>query len=206
MKFCLLVVALSTVLLSVPVSADTTYYVGGNVSFLKYENLESTTGSNNGKVTHRFNSLDYDLTSFGMRFGAQFHPDFSAEFRIGFGLNDDDDSTIYYFPPAGSEERTQGLEIYYGGHLRAGAEMGRFYPYLLIGWTAATVEDTYTLDPHPITRNLPTDFSYGIGADIRLNDAWAVNSEWGQYLDTGSYELSGFRMGLVYSFSPSQSH
>jgi len=103
MKIRLLIVALATALLSVHASADTTYYVGGNVSFLKYENLESTTGSNNGRVTYRFNRLDYDLTSFGMRFGAQFHPNFSAEFRIGFGLNDDDDSTIYYFPPAGSE-------------------------------------------------------------------------------------------------------
>ncbi|MDD9816529.1 MAG: porin family protein [Gammaproteobacteria bacterium] len=209
MKIRLLTVLVTTIL-AAPVSADTTYYVGGNVSFLKYGFQEhSTVGLYNcpnprpGLVSQcpldfftTTHTRNHDLTSLGVRLGAQFHPNFSAEFRFGFGLDDDDEPTIY----GGLNSKYEvGLEIYYGGYVRAGTEIGRFYPYLLAGWTAVTVE-TKSYDDIRSSFNLPTDFSYGIGTDIRINDAWAVNAEWEQYIETANIELSGFRMGLVYSF------
>jgi len=212
MKFCLLSVVLAATLLSASASADTTYYVGGNVSFLKY-GFQETSSTGRYECPSQGTPLEmctfvgstetstrnHDLTALGVRFGAQFHPNFSDEFRFGLGLDDDAEPTIYRgLNPSNNAKYEAGLEIYYGGYLRAGAEMGRFYPYLLAGVTVVTVETHF--DYSRSSGDLPSDFSYGIGTDIRLNDAWAVNAEWGQYIETANIELSGFRMGLVYSF------
>jgi len=179
-----LLTALVTAILATPVSADTTYYVGGNASFLKLDE----------RLLYE-EEFNFNLTSLGMRLGAQFHPNFSAEFRFGFGIGDDTDEMT-------NLTNLVDLEVYYGCYLRAGTDVGRFYPYLLAGWTSVSIDRGS--NGFRSRRNHTTwqraDFSYGIGADIRINDVWAFNTEWGQYLDTASDDVSGFRMGLVYSF------
>ena len=183
MKIHLLTV-LVTAILATPVSADTTYYVGGNASFLK---LDERSGGD---------EFNFNLTSLGMRLGAQFHPNFSAEFRFGFGIGDDTDEMTNLL------EHLVDLEVYYGCYLRAGTDVGRFYPYLLAGWTSVSIDrgsNGFRSRRYHTTWQR-ADFSYGIGADMHINDLWAVNAEWGQYIETASDDVSGFRMGLVYSF------
>ena len=181
-------------------------------------NVPDVTINNVGK-------FDSDIKAGILRFGDQFHPNFSVEARYGFSGGDDKGSaSVSASVPDSAPQNYRGdysgefvgdtvLDSLYGIYWRAGIPSGQFYPYGIVGYTQAQIETTKgqvtttnieneteiraNLAKHEETQS---GISYGVGADFHVNDNLAINAEWMSYLDKDELDISGASLSLVYKF------
>jgi len=121
------------------------------------------------------------------RFGALFNENLSAEARIGFGVGDD---------TWGGEKYE--IDNFYGAYVRGGIPVGEvFYPYAIVGYTKGKISSS---GPFGSDSASESDFSFGVGADFKVTDALKINAEYLSYLDKDEAELTGFSVGVSFSF------
>ncbi len=110
-------------------------------------------------------NFEADVNAAILRFGYQFHPNFSVEGRYGIGLGDDKGTASVSIADGATVEVTGGevtaggadaaitnissqleadteLDSLYGVFLRAGISASSFYPYAIIGYTEGEGETT----------------------------------------------------------------
>jgi outer membrane immunogenic protein len=155
-----------------------------------------------------FSTLDYKETTteqmifpvFSMqtisgKLGRVWNDNFSAEMRVGFGLNDDEKIVSVN----GTLVPIQlGLKNFYGAYVKIGEQVkSNIYPYTILGYTrvkgkvkALFIEDT----------NAESDSSFGMGIDFDLTETLKLNIEYMNYLDKNTAALSGFSIGLISNF------
>ena len=130
---------------------------------------------------------DFSTPALMLNVGSQINPFFAVEGRLGFGIDDD-----------------FGLELdsYYGIFARVGPPLSeKLAPYLLIGYGKAELEtDTVSADDN--------DFAYGFGANVLVNETFAINVEYVNYYDesgsagnvSGNISIEGIAVGFEYRF------
>ncbi len=163
--------------------AETRYYFGGNFALL--DSSEDVAGE-----------VSLDLRGLYARAGAQFHENFSSEIRLGVGIGDDTDNIA-------NVEVEGELDHFYGGYFRGGVQAGNlFYPYLIAGYTRGKLDLEITASNGTRVKadETESDFSYGIGVDIRLSETVSGNVEYMNYYDKDDVELDGFALGIVRVF------
>lgn len=170
--------ASSILCLSASASADTGYYFGGNFASLK--------------TTFDIIDDDTSLTAIYGRLGAQLNENISVETRLGFGVGDGD---LHY----------QGIDInaeidsLLGIYARAGAPVSEsFYPYVIVGLLRGELSTSIT--GFGAASESETDMSYGVGADISVNDTSSVNVEYMNWFDKDGVEISGLSLGFTRKF------
>lgn len=163
-------VALAALMTGGQVMAET--YVGGNIAALK--------------VDYNYPE-DADLVAFYGRLGTEFTENFSAEVRVGTGLDDD---------------RVYGIDVelnhFYGAYVRGTIPIAdMFYPYAVVGYTRAELEFK---DFWQSAKDSGGDVSFGVGADIRLTPEVDLNLEYMNYYDKHDVTVDGFAVGFTYRF------
>jgi len=90
------------------------------------------------------------------------------------------------------------LNELYGAYFVAGIPNSTlFYPYLVAGYTRGELEASvggYSAS------DSESDFSYGIGTDLRFSENFAANIEFMRYLDKDGFEMDGLSAGIKYTF------
>lgn len=132
-------------------------------------------------------SHDLSFNAIYGRFGALFNENLSAEARIGFGVGDDTVDGFKY-----------ELDNVYGVYVRGGIPVGEiFYPYAILGYSKAkATESGYGYSGS----DSESDLSFGVGADFKVTDTLKINAEYLSYLDKDETELTGFSVGVSFSF------
>lgn len=132
---------------------------------------------------------DVDLGAIVFKAGYQFNEWVALEARVGLGVKDDDVNT-----PFGKVDVE--LDNIFGGYLVAGIPNASvFYPYAIVGYTRVRVEASAFGNT---VADSEEDFSYGIGANISINEKFAVNVEAIRYLHDAEADTIG--LGLTYRF------
>lgn len=130
---------------------------------------------------------DVDLGAIALKGGYQVNDWAAVEVRAAAGVKDDELFGV-----------DAELEHYYGGYFRAGLPNDSIiYPYVIAGYTQGKVKASFR--GASITES-EGDFSYGLGAELRLNDLWSANVEFMRYLDTNDVEIDGASLGVSYRF------
>lgn len=129
------------------------------------------------------------------RFGAFFNENISAEARLGLGVGDD--STNY----EGFDTKVE-LDNFYGVYLRGGIPAGEiFYPYAVLGYTKAKASTSTSVFGETFSgSDSDSDLSYGVGADFAVTENLKINAEYLSYIDKDELELTGFSVGVAFSF------
>jgi len=132
-------------------------------------------------------SDDVTLNAIYGRFGASFNDNISAEARLGFGVGDDSVDGIKV-----------ELDNLYGVYVRGGIPAGEvFYPYAILGYSKAKG----TASGFGVSvSDSESDLSYGVGADFNVNETFKINAEYMSYVDKDDFELTGFSVGVAFSF------
>ena len=150
-------------------------YLGGNMMYLNYTE----------------DDIDVDLGALYLRGGYQFNEWAALEARIGTGIRND--TTTYM----GTLVHIDANDIY-GAYFVAGIPNDSvFYPYAVAGYTHAELEAS--LLGFSDTSS-DSDFSYGVGTDIRISDNVAANVELMRYMDKDGFEMDGLSAGIKYTF------
>lgn len=128
-----------------------------------------------------------DLGALAFKAGYQMSDWAAIEARIGFGAQDDDYAGV-----------NVELDNFYGGYFLAGLPNdSTFYPYLVAGYTRMEVEaSAFGMSESADD----SDFSYGIGSRIGINESLAGNVEFMRYLDTEGEEIDAISLGLIFKF------
>lgn len=135
--------------------------------------------------------FDADLTAIYGRAGSKFNEYLSVELRLATGIGDDSDEVL------GIDVDVE-LENFYGVYMRGGIPLNpMIYPYVVAGYTRGEVE--YSALGFSDSES-GSDFSYGIGVDVNINEKITLNIEYINYLDKNDVEVSGFGLGAVWLF------
>ena len=127
------------------------------------------------------------------RLGKQYTENFSAEFRLGFGLGSD---TIV--DPDLSLDIDFEVQEFYGVFLKSGIPVGeRAYPYILLGYTQISAESSALGFTYEDTVD---DFSYGIGVDVELYQDVEGSIELVNYGDKQGAKFTSFSLGISKAF------
>ncbi|HTN32431.1 MAG TPA: porin family protein [Marinobacter sp.] len=134
---------------------------------------------------------DASLTMIAGRLGAKFNKNLSGEIRVGFGVGDDSVNVL------GTDVDVE-LNTMFGAYVRGGVEVAKsFYPYVVLGYTRGEI----TLSVPGYSRSdSESDVSFGLGADVDINDKLTFNVEYMNYFDKDGAEIDGFSLGLVTRF------
>ena len=151
-------------------------YVGGGLGMINYEE----DGVADAEPTALIGRLGYGVAD-----------NVAIEGRLGFGLTDD-------------EVTIRGVDVDVEVDQVAGAYVVGYLPvadpfsvYGLAGLTYGELSANafgLSFDEDD------TDFSYGLGATVDLNDSVSGYAEWVQYFDESSYETSALTIGVNYHF------
>lgn len=137
-----------------------------------------------------FAVLDADevtLNAIYGRFGALFNENLSAEARVGFGVGDD----------TWGDAKVE-LDNFYGAYVRGGIPVGEiFYPYAILGYTKGKISVSGDGGSASFS---DSDLSFGVGADFKVSDLLKINAEYLSYVDSDDVELTGFSVGVSFSF------
>lgn len=130
---------------------------------------------------------EVNLTSLVGRIGSQFHPNFSAELRLGSSIKDD---------------TTMGTQVdlasLYGAYIRAGVPITQsIYPYAIAGYTRSSFDYANSLGD---SSESESDASFGVGVDFRLTDKVLANLEYMNYIDESGAEVNGYQLGIIKYF------
>ncbi len=138
---------------------------------------------------------DVNLDAAFARGGLQLNEWVAIEGRLGTGITDDS------FGPSIARTKVE-LEHFYGGYVVAGIpNQSIVYPYAVAGYTWGKMKGTLqTPVGSTSSSESESDFSYGIGADIRFTDALMGNVEVMRYMDKNDVEFDGFSVGVKMAF------
>jgi opacity protein-like surface antigen len=144
-------------------------------------------------------SETFNPTSLIGRFGYFFHPNFSIEGRLGFGLQDDT-QFVSSVGLSGIEARLDVdhvVGLYGTGHINL-TDAISFYGVL----GASSVKATASIPSIPAltVSDDESSVSYGVGADVGIGKNIALNIEYMRYLDKSSYDFDMIGLGASYSF------
>lgn len=190
-KLITISIALAALMTGGQTMAET--YVGGNIlaTKIKEDHYDS-----------------YKFASFYGRLGTEFTEHFSAEIRVGTGLDNDTISG----PIRDEQDNTHEADLkvklkhFYGAYVRGTIPVADvFYPYAVVGYTQAKWEEKATWLDHGTAESgsLSTssgDVSFGVGADIRLTSEVDLNLEYMNYYDKHDITVDGFAVGVTYRF------
>jgi opacity protein-like surface antigen len=169
--------ALGLACLSSNVTLAEQNYAGGSIAFIDY--------------AEEGISDDASLTMIAGRLGTKFNEHLSGEIRIGLGIGDD---SVDVF---GTDVDIE-LDTMFGAYVRGGIQAAdSFYPYVVLGYTRGKVTASV---PGFSTSESESDVSFGIGADVDINDKLTFNAEYMNYLDKDGVEVDGFSLGIVTKF------
>lgn len=128
--------------------------------------------------------FDADVMTLDGKIGTYFNENFSGEFRLGLGVQDD---TVF-----GEDVE---LENYYGAYIRAGIPVSDgFYPYAIAGYSNMKVGVSGG------GSDSESDFSYGVGADMAITNDVDFTVEYMRYLDKDGVEIDGIGLGFKFKF------
>ncbi|MGC6481103.1 MAG: outer membrane beta-barrel protein [Porticoccaceae bacterium] len=114
----------------------------------------------------------YSASALNLRLGKDWDDNFSAEIRLGFGL--DDDNAVEQ-------------DITVGAYMKFGAQASEnFVPYLLVGFTKVS--------------DLATDNSVGLGADFNVSDFSTLSLEYMKHIEKNNINVSALSIGLKTNF------
>ncbi len=127
--------------------------------------------------------------------------DSNASFYSGIQVPDDYGGTVDYYDAE--------LDFLYGGYLRFGSAVNeKFLPYAIVGFTKMQVSggdsDKWLVD-NIFDRGVKVSdsgLSYGVGGSVKLDDGWAIDFEYMQYLKElqDINEVTGIGIGVVKRF------
>lgn len=151
--------------------------VAGSVTAQPYVGLDYTHLEDSG----------IELGALTLKGGYQLNDWAAVELRGGLGVVDDN----YH----GADVE---LEHHVGGYFRAGLPNdSAIYPYVIAGYTHAKIKASFGGFSDSDSEG---DFSWGIGASVRLNELWSANVEVMRYFDKSNIELDGVSVGVTYNF------
>jgi hypothetical protein len=138
------------------------------------------------------------------RYGKYLSDNFSLEGRLGIGAGDD---TINFSGPGGSIDIEVEIDTLFGiygvGHH---AINNNSSVYALIGLSRgeATMTGTgFLVATGPFNEtesDTETDLSYGVGANIGINNTTGINLEYISYLSKNDFDVSALNFGFVFKF------
>ena len=156
-------------------------YLGANYVFVTYEE--------DGFAD------EFDLGALIGKAGAKFNPYLAAELRGGFGVADETFS---------SNGTTAELELDYlvGGYAVSGIPNEiPVYPYVVLGYTKGELSASISGPGGSVSvSESESDLSYGVGANLAVNDKFHVNAEYMNYFDKDGVEISGVSVGAILLF------
>lgn len=130
---------------------------------------------------------DIELGALTLKGGYQLNDWAAVELRGGLGIVDDDYRGV-----------DAELEHYIGGYFRAGLPNdSAIYPYVIAGYTHGKIKASFAGFSNSDSEG---DFSYGLGASLRLDELWSANVEVMRYFDKSNVELDGVSVGVTYKF------
>jgi opacity protein-like surface antigen len=168
--------------------------------------MAATEGSSYIGVQYGYGDYDeegisetFNPTALIGRFGYFFHPNFSVEGRLGFGLQDDTQQFVTSIgtPVDARLDIDHVVGLYGTGHINL-TESISFYG--VVG--ASSVEATASLPgfPNASVSDDESSVSYGVGADVGIGKNIALNVEYMRYLDKSSYDFDMIGLGATFSF------
>lgn len=173
-------VAIAVAALGFGSQAMAEHYVGGNISAMKVKE----------------DDLDNaNLVALYGRLGTEFTENFSAEIRVGTGIDDDKVNVN-----VGGMNVPVNVELnyFYGAYVRGTIPIAdAFYPYAVVGFTRAELEGKAFGQS---VKSSGDDISFGVGADIRLTSNTDLNLEYMNYYDKDDVSIDGFSLGFTYRF------
>lgn len=124
---------------------------------------------------------------------------FSVEGRLGTGLDDGEIEMTYEGVPVDVSFELDSLMGVYGlGHLPISDTSS---VYGLIGWTRVEATTTASAGGYTVSDDgTESGLSYGIGAEVGLNDRAALRLEYTSYLDEDDFTFTGISVGARVSF------
>ena len=152
-----------------------------------------------GNYSEKNISKDFKPTALITRFGYYFHPNYSVEGRLGFGLQDDT-QFLPEFGVAGLDakfELDSIMGVYGTGHFNL-SESSSLYGVL--GVSGVEVTTSVPAFPAATSTGDETSISYGIGADIGIGKNFILNIEYMKYLDKDNFDLGVIGAGAVFNF------
>jgi len=160
---------------------DVQGYVGANYAFLTYEEDDIPE--------------DFDLGALVAKAGAKFNPYLAAEIRVGVGVDD-------YSESGNGVSIELELDYLVGAYAIAGIPNETpIYPYAVLGVTKGELTASVSaFGESASVSESESDLSYGVGANIAINDEFSINAEYMNYLDKDGAEISGVSVGLVVLF------
>jgi opacity protein-like surface antigen len=176
------------------------------VAFVASGTMAATEGSSYIGVQYGYGDYDeegisetFNPTALIGRFGHFFHPNFSIEGRLGFGLQDDT-QFVSSIGLSGIDARLDidhVVGLYGTGHINL-TDAISFYGVL----GASSVEATASIPSFPglEVSDDESSVSYGVGADFGIGKNIALNIEYMRYLDKSSYDFDMIGLGASYSF------
>ena len=135
-------------------------------------------------------SDEVSLTAMFARLGTDFNKNFSGEIRSAFGVNSGSIG-------ASGERLNVDLKSLHGVYVRTGIPVQSFFPYFIFGPTLLDFE--YSGLGFSMSDS-ESDFSFGVGADIKVGDLITINIEYMDYSNKGSADVTGVSLSFVAAF------
>ena len=129
---------------------------------------------------------DHNPTGVYLTLGNLINKNVAAEFRYGIGIH-------------GDASQVPGLEVkvdnFLGAYIRVGSLTGNaINPYVVAGYTRGRI--SITLDD--VTGDADgSDFSFGLGTDITINEKLFFNAEYMNYYDDDGIQVTGWGIGFT---------
>ncbi|MBS3803615.1 MAG: porin family protein [Oleiphilaceae bacterium] len=129
-----------------------------------------------------------DLGTLSGKVGGYITPYFGLEARAGFGVDDDRIG-------AGTDLEADN---FFGGYATVNVvNESPFTPYGIIGFTRYELESSGFQDSSDEDES---GLSYGIGANMVINETLSGNLEYMRYLDEDDFVIDGIGLGLTLNF------
>ena len=190
-----------TSVLGLPFVAQAETYFG--ISGHSYSIEETVKINNDVKV-----NSDHQNKSAGLLVGFKTDYNIALELRGGFGF-DPDEYSINYGDVTGSAETS--IKNYYGWYGKFSTKLNDiFEPYVILGQTVVNTEAKYGISAKNIGginiefENKFTDFSYGLGTNIIIDEQSVVAIEYMQLIDDKNkgfdYKINGASINYIHYF------
>lgn len=162
---------------ALPSAALAETYVGANVAAVE---MTDDAISEEISITALYGRVGMDITEY-----------FSAELRLGTGINEDSLNV------SGTSVDVE-LKSFAGAYIRGGIpNTTRFFPYAILGYTYGKLEASAFGES---ISDSESDVSFGVGSDFRVNETWSINLEYINYFDKDGGELEAIALGFTTSF------
>lgn len=152
-------------------------------------------GGDFSAVTYSQNNLsDFNLNSFGLRFGLDVSKYIGVEARYAFGVGEED--VFVQGQKIGADTAKLSIDSLFGVYLLGKYPLSdSFTPYVLVGQSILRIDDFEDVAESQTNLN---GFSYGVGFDSDISESLGFHLEYMFFLDESTADLKGFNVGLRY--------